>query len=132
MMMLPLVQLATHPGLQVHPHPEREPCMYMYIPNTPGTLEAVSLPAAGHSSCSRLRGTQRGRLYSWCKFGHRAGSVARAPGVQSRASWQVITGSLSAEPEPSRSIENPQTVCCSFCSPPLLSLKYHSSPQKAT
>ena len=31
------------------------------------------------------------------KFGSRAGSVARALGVQSREIWQVIAGSLSAE-----------------------------------
>ena len=32
------------------------------------------------------------------KFGPRPGSVARAPGPQSRASWQAITGSHSALP----------------------------------
>ena len=41
------------------------------------------------------------------KFGSRAGSVARALGVQSREIWQVITGSLSAELEPSKATENP-------------------------
>ena len=31
--------------------------------------------------------------------------MARAPGIQGRASWQVNTGSLSAEPDPSRTME---------------------------
>ena len=44
-------------------------------------------------------------MYSRRKFGPRPGSVASAVGVQSRASWQEITGSLSAEPEPSRTME---------------------------
>ena len=39
------------------------------------------------------------------KCGSRPGSVARALGVQSRAIWKVIAGSLSAEPEPTRPIE---------------------------
>ena len=43
-------------------------------------------------------------VYSRRKFGPRPGSVARL-GVQSRASWQVITGSLSAEPEARRTME---------------------------
>ena len=44
-------------------------------------------------------------------FGPRPGSVARALGVQSRASWPFFTRSLSAEPEPSRSME---TLKCRF------------------
>ena len=49
------------------------------------------------------------------KFGSRAGSVARALGVQSHETWQVITGLLSAELEPSRTVENPH-ICQLFCS----------------
>ena len=51
-------------------------------------------------------------------------TVARAPGIESRASWQVITGSLSAGSEPTRAIENPKkchvfsifftSLCCCF------------------
>ena len=41
------------------------------------------------------------------KFGSRAGSVARALGVQRREIWQVITGLLSAELEPGKAMENP-------------------------
>ena len=41
------------------------------------------------------------------KFGSRAGSVARAPGVQSQDIWQVIAALLSLELEPSKTMENP-------------------------
>ena len=66
------------------------------------------------------------------KCGSRPGSVARAPGVQSRASWQVIMGSLSAEPEPSMTMEPHTTkmknrfsrvLCCVY----QLVCTYHSS-----
>ena len=67
-----------------------------------------SLPTAGLSSHSRLRDTQVGHVYTTRKFGPRPGSVARALGVQSRANWHLITGSLSVEPEPSRTTETPQ------------------------
>ena len=69
------------------------------------TLARFSLLAAGLFLRSRLRGTQGVRMYSRRKFGPRLGSAARALGIQSRASWQVITGSLSVEPEPSRTTE---------------------------
>ena len=42
-------------------------------------------------------GAQGGRVYTTRKFETRLGSVARALGVQSRASCQVMTGSLSAQ-----------------------------------
>ena len=32
--------------------------------------------------------------------------------IKSRESWQVITGSLSAELEPSKTLENPCVSCC--------------------
>ena len=48
-----------------------------------------------------------------CQCGSPSGSVARALGVQSREIWQVITGSLSAEIEPSTTIGN-QHVSCFF------------------
>ena len=41
------------------------------------------------------------------KFGSRAGSVAGAPGVQGGEIWQVITGFLSAELGPIKTMENP-------------------------
>ena len=47
--------------------------------------ESVSLPDAGLSSRSLLRGTQGGRVYSRRKIGPGPGSVARTLGVQSRA-----------------------------------------------
>ena len=85
-------------------------------------------PTAGLSSRSRLRGKQGGRLYAGGggyilpgrrKFGPRPGSVARALGVQSSASRQIITGSLSAELEPRRTMETQQFRDC------VLLLLYH-------
>ena len=58
-------------------------------------------------SRSRPRGTQAGRVCTRRKFGPRPGSVARALGVQSRANAQVITGWVSAEVEPCRTMETP-------------------------
>ena len=48
------------------------------------------------------------------KFWSRAGSAARALGVQSREIWRVITGLLSAELDPSKTIETPHVshYCC--------------------
>ena len=67
----------------------RREILYIYI-NTSvcffGPSAFFSLPAAGISSCSRLRGTQRARLDSARKFGPWPRSVARALGVQSRKS----------------------------------------------
>ena len=37
--------------------------------------------------------------------------MARAMGVQSREVWQVVTGSLSAEVESSKTMENPHVSC---------------------
>ena len=48
------------------------------------------------------------------KFGSRLGSVARALGVPSREILQAITGLLSAELEPSKTMEKP--TCQLFCS----------------
>ena len=54
------------------------------------------------------------------KFGSRAGSVARALGVQNRKTWQVTMGSLSTELMPSKAMENPHISCfaplCQDCS----------------
>ena len=47
------------------------------------TSAFFSLPAAGLSLCSRLRGTQGARPDPVRKFGPRPRSVARALGVQS-------------------------------------------------
>ena len=71
------------------------------------TFALFSTAPAGLFSRSRLRGTQGPACTPRRKFGSRAGSVARALGVQSREIWQVITGSLSAELEPSKATENP-------------------------
>ena len=60
----------------------------------------LALSAAGHAGGPRVQYTKR-------KCGPWPGSVARALGVQSRGSSQVITGSHSDEPEPRRTMENP-------------------------
>ena len=72
-------------------------------------IQNFSLPAVGLISRSRLGcGARRGPACTpRCKCGSRPGSVARALGVHSREIWQVTTGSLSAEVEPSKTIENP-------------------------
>ena len=55
------------------------------------------------------RGARRGaRRYSRRTFWAQPGSVARALGVQSRSSWRVMTGSLSAELSPTRPMETPK------------------------
>ena len=45
------------------------------------------------------------------KFGSRTGSVARALSIQSREVWQVITGLLCVELEPSKTMGNPNVSC---------------------
>ena len=47
--------------------------------------------------------------------------------VQSRGELALFAGSLSVEPEPSRSMETPN---CHFVISPMLFQKYHSSPQR--
>ena len=67
-----------------------------------------------------------------CKCGSRPGSVTRALGVQSSEIWQVSTGSLSAELEPSKTMENPHfKMIFWFCAPLLcccICCMYHTSP----
>ena len=53
------------------------------------TLASFALRAEGLLSRSRLRGTHGTRAYTTLQAGPRPGSVARALGVQSRASWLV-------------------------------------------
>ena len=98
------------PGISSLPHPEGEPCtMYQFC----GCLHLhaffrLSLVFSRALARAARRGaacTPRG------KFGSRVGSVARAPGVQSREIWQLITGLLSAELEPSKTMENPHVSC---------------------
>ena len=84
-------------------------------------------------SRSRLRGTQGGRVYTRRKSGPRPGSVARALGVTSRANWQVITGLLSAEPEPRKTMETSHLNLLVFAQLSVtvsyLSDLYHTVPQ---
>ena len=65
------------------------------------------------------------------KVGSRPGSVARALGVQIRASWQVITGSLSAESEPQDN-GTPHFSIFSIVSHTVTSLALSFSPFTAT
>ena len=61
----------------------------------------LALSAAGRAGSPRVH-------YNGRTFGLKPGSVARALRVGSRARWLVFTGSLSAEPEPPRTMETPQ------------------------
>ena len=79
--------------------------------------------------CGARRGA--GRVYTRHKFGPRMGSWARALGVQNCASWQVIAGSLSADPEPTRPMESPQISILSLFCALLLFLEYHAAAVKS-
>ena len=78
--------------------------------------------------CGALRGpacTPR------CKCESRPASVPRALGVQSREIWQVTTGSLSDQLEPTRPMQPPKmSFFASFHLSLLLLLKPHSSRQR--
>ena len=57
-------------------------------------------------SCALGCGARRGAECTLgASFGSGRGSAARALGVQGRENWQVNTGSLSAELEPTRRME---------------------------
>ena len=56
--------------------------------------------------CGARRG---GACTRRCKCASRPAPVARALGMQSRESWQVTTGSFSAELDPSKTIRNSHT-----------------------
>ena len=87
----------------------RRGTLYVHVPNALFLpIGNLFSPAASLFSRSWLRGMQEGRLYASRKFGSRPGSVARSLGAQSRANWQVITGSLSAKSEPTRPMETPK------------------------
>ena len=64
----------------------RQPNLYIYINVFFGPSECYSLPAAGLSSRSWLRGTQEARPDPLRKLGPWPRSVARALGVQSSKS----------------------------------------------
>ena len=68
----------------------------------------------GLFSRSRLQGT-RGPACTRRKFGARAGSVARALGVQTPEIWQVITGSLAADLRRAEH-DNRKPTCQLLCS----------------
>ena len=71
--------------------PAERSALYTYINVLFSPSAFFSLPAAGLSSCSRLRGTQGARPGPARKFGPWPRSVARALGVQSRKSaWGGI------------------------------------------
>ena len=100
------------------PHPEGNlayvrMCIFTFF------LRNTKLFASGRGSFIALSGCGgcRGPACTpRCKCGSRAGSVAHAPGVQSREIWQVTTGSLSAELEPTRPMETPlMPFACFLC-----------------
>ena len=69
------------------------------------TSPSFSLPAAGLFSCSWPRSTQGVRVYARRILGPGPSSVTSALGFQSREKWQVTTGSVSDDLEPTRPIE---------------------------
>ena len=77
MSMLHLFNCDT-PGMSSQPHPEGDPGMHMYQMRCFCSFETVSIPTAGVSSCSRLRGTHEGRGYTRRKVGLWPVSVTRA------------------------------------------------------
>ena len=82
-------------------HSPKGSLAYMYnVFFGPSTLFA--LPAAGLSSCSRLRGTQGARPDPLRKFGPWPRSVARAPGVQRGT---PARGGILRTVEPSRPMQ---------------------------
>ena len=64
-----------------------------------------------------------------CKCGSRPGSVARTLGVQGREIWQVTTGSLSDQLEPTRLVQTPKTLFCHFSPLCCCFFRCHSSRQ---
>ena len=71
----------------------------------------LELSAAGHAGGPRV-------YYHRCNFGPPPGSVARALGVQSRASWLFFTGLLSATPSrsgPWKPHTFSYSLCCCCC-----------------
>ena len=68
-------------------------------------------------------GARRGPACTRRKFMSRPGSVARALGVQSRETWQVIAGLVSDQLEPTRPMQTPKM----FFPPSFLHLQYISA-----
>ena len=92
-----------------HPVP-RILCMYVCMYEMHCFCPFGPLFCSGRGSFSRAVGCEarRGsRVYLRRKFGSRPALVASALGVQSRAVWQVITGSVSASPSLARTLETP-------------------------
>ena len=51
-----------HPGISGKQHPEREPCIIMYLTDFFSTSTFFALPPAGLFRCARLRGTQEAQV----------------------------------------------------------------------
>ena len=97
------------------------------------TLRQTFLFRPPVSSRALGRGARRGAACARrCKCGCRPRSMARAPGVQSREIWQVTTGSLFAELEPSKKTENPHIIkiIFLFCALLLYLLQIPHQPSK--
>ena len=87
-----------------NPSATRTLTINMYHMDVSSTWAFFALPLAGLFSCSRS-GTQEARVNTGCKRGPWPRSVARALGVQSRENWQITTGSLSDQLEPTRPMQ---------------------------
>ena len=92
-----------------NPSATRTLTINMYHMDVSSTWAFFALPLAGLFSCSRS-GTQEARVNTGCKRGPWPRSVARALGVQSRENWQITTGSLSGQLEPTRPMQTRKTT----------------------
>ena len=91
--------LQLWPYFRLHKIYPRRKILYMYINVFFWPFGIIfSLPAAGLSSCSRLRGTQGAHPDPACKFGPWPRSVARALGVQSGKSARGRIPSTYSDP----------------------------------
>ena len=124
--MSPLFNLRYSRGFQANHIPKGN---FADLPNPFfSTFACPARPAIGRFSRSRLRACRGGACIPRRQCGSPPGSVARAPGVQSRAIRQVTTGSLSAGPGPTRPIESPK--CHIFHFSPLSATVSEGPPQQ--
>ena len=100
---------------------------YVYEMHLFSTWQRTSFPAAGPFSCSRLRGTQRARVYTRHKFGPRPGSVARALGVQSRGELVLSRGCFPPSQSQAVRWKSTQKKASSFFSRVLLCITVRTS-----
>ena len=95
------------------------------------TLAHLSLLAVGLFSRSRLRGTQRGRVYSRGTFRPRPWPVARALRVQSRSSWQANAGFCISSRRASQDNGTPPKIRFLLCCCCIMSVSHRAPSSQA-